>query len=165
MVADRDDEQVGVVVDDPDGSALEGLAVVSVEDGEDDLASEPRLRRPPVDVEEPRVRRVRSSGQDLPPPAVGAISDRQVVGHDVHHHAHPPPSGRGAQVRQALRPAELPRDRLDVDGVVPMLARGARLQHGRQEEVGDAELRQEGHRLGHVSEGVAGVQLQHGKST
>ena len=131
VVADRDDEQLGIIGHDPDGSALEGLAVVIIEDGEDDLAAEPRLRRPPVDVEEPRVRRVRSVGQHLPPPAIGAIPDRQVVWHDVQHHAHPPPVGHGAQVGQALRPAELLRDRLDVDGVVTMAAPGARLQHGR----------------------------------
>ena len=94
-----------------------------------------------------------------PPPAVGAIVDREVAGHDVEHDAHPSPVGHGAQVRQALRPAELLRDRLDVDGVVPMAAAGVGLEDGRQVEVGDAELRQEGHRLGHVGEGVAGVQL------
>lgn len=71
----------------------------------------PPVPRLPVDVEPPRVRRLRPVPQHRPQRPVVPRRHRHVVRHDVHDHPEPMlPSGPG-QRPQPVLPAELPRTR------------------------------------------------------
>lgn len=134
-----------------------------------DLGTEPvpehRQQQPaalglPVDVEPPRVRRLRALAQHLPQGAVVARGHRHVVRHDVDDEAETVlPRGAG-QRAQALLAAQFGPHARVVHDVVAVRRARHRLQDRRQVQMGDAERGQVRHGLLRPREGELRLELE-----
>ena len=111
------------------------------EDRQEHLAAEELVVDVPVDVEATGELAVAAVAEHVEPPAVAAVGDAQVVGHDVDHLTEP---GRPQGLDHAgvgVGPAELVVHASRIDAVVAVGGSGDGLDDRRQVRVRDPELR------------------------
>jgi hypothetical protein len=141
-------------------SALQHLAVLLAKGGQQHLATQVRVDRRPVDVEEVGTAGHRAVLQDVHPPSVAHVADAHVVGHHVHQQAHAALQQRLAHMVQIRLAAQLGVDARVVADVVAVHAARSGRQNRRQVQVADAQPGQVVHQRRRLREGERAVELQ-----
>ena len=134
-------------------AALQHLSIGRVEDRQHNLAA----ARPPVDIEDVRVRRRRAVRQHVRPPGVLRPGDH-VVRNDVEQEAHPVLPQGGAQPLERRLATQLRVEARGVDDIVAVAAAGTGGEQRRGVEIRDTqpvEVRDEGAGVVELDAGVA----------